>query len=265
MSKMIIDFHTHFFPDSLAPRAIEFGSSFPQVTAFTDGTRQGLEDSMRQSGIDVSVCLPLATSPDNVDGINRFAISNNYLPLIMLGTIHPDSENKTQIVAELSQAGINGIKLHPEFQQFTLDDPRMEELWSACIEHDMFIITHAGADIAFPAPYKTNPEKVAILHKKYPELKLVIAHFGSWGMWDEVEKHLIGLPIWLDMGYTGGFIAPDHMANMIRNHGVDKVFFGTDSPWRDQSTELDIVRALPLTEAEKERILGRNAAAFLNL
>jgi len=262
---MIIDFHTHFYPDKLAPRAIEIGTSPPEANAFTDGTRQALEDSMRRNGIDLSVGLPLANSPENVAGINRFAIANNYSPFIMLGTIHPDSGNKTQIVAELSQAGIKGIKLHPEFQRFKLDDSRMNELWNACIEYDIFILTHAGADIAFEPPFQTNPKQAAKLHQAYPEMKLVIAHFGSWGMWDEVEEYLIGLPVWLDLSYTPGFITPERMATMIHNHGVDKVFFGSDSPWRDQATELDFVRALPLTDKERAMILGTNAAAFLNI
>ena len=262
---MIIDFHTHFYPDSLADRAIEFGSSFPEATSFTDGTCQGLQDSMHNAGVDISVCLPLATSKENVDGINRFAIAMNHPPLIMLGTIHPDSENKTKIIENLAKAGIKGIKLHPEFQSFTLDDPRMTELWHACIANDMFVLTHAGADIAYPPPYKTNPEKVARFHRQFPELKLVVAHFGSWGMWDDVEKHLIGLPIWFDLGYTGGFIESDKMVDMMRKHGTDRIFFGTDSPWRDQATELDIVRSLPLTEEEKEMILGRNAVKFLSI
>ena len=262
---MIIDFHTHFYPDFLAPRAIELGAAPPGVSAFTDGTRNGLEASMRKAGVDISVCLPLATSPENVESINRFALANNTPPLIMLGTVHPDSTNKSQIIMELALAGIKGIKLHPEFQLFTLDDPRMTEIWTACIEHNMFVITHAGADVSFDPPYKTSPEKIAEFHKAHPELRLVVAHFGSWNMWDEVEKYLIGLPVYLDLGYTSGFISPERMARMMRNHGIDKVFFGTDSPWRDQNTELDMVRALPLSEKEKAMVLGDNAARFLKL
>lgn len=262
---LTIDFHTHFYPDSLAPRAIEFGSSFPQASAFTDGTRNGLKQSMARSGIDISVCLPLANSAENVSSINRFAIANNTDNIIMLGTIHPDTLDKPAVISGLSEAGIKGIKLHPEFQQFDFFDSRMTPLWKSCIDHNMFILTHAGADIAFEAPFRTNPEMVARFHKKFPELNLIVAHFGSWGMWDEVEKHLIGLPVQLDLGYTAGLIPPEKMANMIRRHGVDRVLFGTDSPWRDQKSDLDFIRALPLDETELEMILGRNAANILGL
>ena len=262
---LTIDFHTHFYPDSLAPRAIEFGTSFPQAEAFTNGTRKELEKSMDRAGIDVSVCLPLANSAENVDSINRFAIANNSEKIIMLGTIHPDTPDNPAVIAELSKADIKGIKLHPEFQQFDFFDSRMTPLWKSCIEHNMFILTHAGADIAFKAPFRTNPAMVAEFHKKYPELNLVAAHFGSWGMWDEVEKHLIGLPIQLDLGYTAGFIPPEKMVSMIRKHGVEKILFGTDSPWRDQKSDMEFIKSLPLTESELKMIMGGNAARILGL
>lgn len=262
---MIIDFHTHFYPDFLAPRAIEQGAAPPGVEAYTDGTRRGLEASMTEAGIDISVSLPLASTAENVASINRFAIENNRDNIVMLGTIHPDTPDKQTVIAELHKAGIKGIKIHPEFQLFNLSDPRMVELWHACIKYDMFILTHAGADISFKPPYRTSPESVAAFHRQYPELKLIAAHFGSWDMWDEVEKHLIGLPIFFDLGYTAGLLSRERMTSMIRKHGAERILFGTDSPWRSQKSDLEFVKTLQLEPLEKELILGKNASALIRL
>ncbi|MCP3965924.1 MAG: amidohydrolase family protein [Lentisphaerae bacterium] len=88
---------------------------------------------------------------------------------------------------------------------------------------------------------------------------------GSWGMWDEAEEYVIGLPVYLDLAFTLGQIDDEQLVRMIRRHGADRVLFGTDSPWRDQKTALDHFLKLDLNEDEKSLILGENAARLLDL
>ena len=68
---MIIDIHTHTFPDRIARAAIDKLSKAAHAAAFTDASNQSLLSSMEKAGIDLSVIAPVATSPAQVEKIKR--------------------------------------------------------------------------------------------------------------------------------------------------------------------------------------------------
>ena len=70
---MIIDFHTHVFPDRIATKTISLLSKNGGIPPFSDGTVNGLCQKMREAGTDISVTLPVMTSPTQFDSINNFA------------------------------------------------------------------------------------------------------------------------------------------------------------------------------------------------
>lgn len=259
---MIIDFHTHFYPDKIAERAL--ASIAGIMTPAADGTRAGLEQAMTDAGIDLAVGLPLVNSPGNSRGVNEWAIREHGGRIVMLGSVHPEEERPLDTLARIAGAGLPGIKLHPEYQNFRFGDERLNPIWQRCVELDLFVLTHAGGDIKFPPPYRSNPAELAAFHRRHPKLTLILAHFGGMDMWDEVERELIGLPVYFDLAMIGGFnFDPVRLAQLIRRHGADRVLFGTDSPWTNQREAVDFVRKLSLTDDEKERILFRNAARLL--
>jgi len=232
---------------------------------FTDGTRAGLLESMRNAGIDYSVALPLANTADNVRGVNRWAQINNESPIFVLGSIHPRTANPVEMISRIAAMGLKGIKMHPEFQDFSFEDESLFPIWEACMENDLFVLTHAGGDVSFSAPYRSDPRSLKDFHKKFKKLKLVLAHLGSWGMWDEVEKFLVGLPVYLDLAFTLGKMPDEQLVRIIRGHGAERVLFGTDSPWCDQKEAVEYFHTLPLTDKEKSLILGLNAAELLQI
>ena len=261
---MIIDFHTHYYPDKIVERALECARN-AGINAVTDGTRDGLVRSMREAGIDYSIALPLANTPDNVRGVNRWAQLQNQAPVFLLGSIHPFADNPDKLLKQIAAMGLKGIKVHPEYQDFSFDDERLFPLWEACINNDIFVITHAGEDSNFKPPYKSNPKSLLKFHQRFSALKLIIAHLGSFRMWDEAEEHIAGLPVYLDLAFTLGHIPDDQLIRIIRKHGAERILFGTDSPWCDQAQAVKHLRSLPLDEHEKELILGLNAARLLNI
>ena len=262
---MIIDFHTHYYPDKIVERAMQNATKFLKSTPATAGTRSALIESMEESGIDYSLALPLANTPDNVRGVNRWAQLNNQAPVFLLGSIHPQTKNPAEMISNIAAMGIKGIKMHPEFQNFCFEDESLFPIWEACIENNLFVLTHAGEDIAFLAPCHSDPCRFKTFHERFKELQLVIAHLGSWGMWDEVEKFIVGLPVYLDLAFTLGRVDDKQLIRIIRNHGAERVLFGTDSPWCDQGEALKYFRNLALTDKEKDLILGVNAAKLLDI
>ena len=267
---MIIDFHTHVFPEKIAPRALErllggIASQNRQGQAFTDLTLSGLKTSMQQSGVDLSVVLPIATKPSQTDSINDFAQSIWASDIISFGSLHPEQDDYETVLEDLCRRGFKGIKLHPEFQHFYIDSPRSIQILKKAESLGLLVVVHAGVDVGMPPPVHCPPARLAHVLQEVSGERLIAAHLGGFEMWDEVEKHLIGTPIWLDTAVIGPVIDAGQYKRIIQKHGADKILFATDSPWEEPKEALETLRSLGLSEQEWNLITHQNAACLLGL
>jgi predicted TIM-barrel fold metal-dependent hydrolase len=263
---MLIDVHVHIFPDAVARRAVDRLSQLGSMCAYADGTRADLLAAMNRAGIDWAVNLPVATSSEQVSAINDWAVANNVPPVHSLAAIHPDSPDPLAILGEAKRRGLRGVKMHPEYQQFDPCEDRLEFIWLACMELDFPILFHSGYDAAYPPPFRSSPAKFAILARRHPRLRMVLAHCGCLEGWRDVPETLRGIPnVAVDLAYSAGIIPPDGLIRLIRGLGAERVFFGTDSPWQDAAADAKAFLALPLTPGERERIAWRNAVEWLGL
>jgi predicted TIM-barrel fold metal-dependent hydrolase len=260
----VTDFHTHIFPDNLAQRAIDaLKQHSPESMAYTDGTLAGLKKSMRQSGVFRSVLLPIATKPAQVRTINescKALMSDDCVPF---GTLHPESKDFEDEIALLSSFHVKGIKFHPEYQDFFIDNPRLFPMYDALQSSAMIVVFHAGKD---PGPFTCDhalPPAIAAVHRNFPRLIMVAAHMGGWKIWDDVEKHLVGLPIYFDTAAVREFMAPEEFVRLAGKHGAHRILFGTDSPWFDQAEDIRWIDSMKLTQDEKDRIFFKNAEELL--
>ncbi|MHB9133074.1 MAG: amidohydrolase family protein [Armatimonadota bacterium] len=262
---MIIDFHTHTFPDALAARALAVLAERAGVPTYTDGTCAGLQASMRRAGVDLSVMAPIATRPSQARSINAWAAEQNrkYTDLICYGSIHPAQEDWAEEIDRLVADGIRGIKFHPDYQEFFVDEDRMLPIYRALAEANLVVLIHAGIDIGLPPPVHCPPERLAHVLNAVPELTIVAAHMGGYAQWDEVEQYLVGRDLYFDTSFSLTDMGPERMAALIHAHGAEHVLFATDSPWTDQAAEVTGIRALDLMEEEKTAILGGNAERLL--
>lgn len=282
---MIIDFHTHTFPDSLAEHAVGTLARSAGALPCLDGTVAGLMGSMREAGVDYSVLLPVVTKPSQQASINRTVLEINAhtkeTGLISFGGIHPDNEDYGQILRHLARNGVKGIKLHPVFQRTYLDDIRYLRIISCACENDLAVLVHAGWDISHPGLDHACPDHILpVLDTLHPP-KFVLAHMGGWGCWDQVEERIAGRDLWLDTAFsllplrpapgprkTPGAYPPlpaDQFLRMVKRHGADRILFGTDSPWNGQEDTIRCLENTGLTEEELAGILGDNGARLLHL
>lgn len=259
---MIIDFHVHIYPEKVAAKAVEFVSKLG-IQTDTNGTKDGLLASMEQSGIDISVGMTVVNNPANSEAVNQYAIDCNCDKLRMFGSVHHAEPNIIDRVNWLYDSGLYGVKVHPEYQQFTFDNPNLFPVWERCIELGLPVLTHTGADVAYNAPFHSDPIRLAEFHRRYPELKLILAHMGAYQMWDEVEEHLLGLDLYMDLAVAALELPAERLLNMIRKHGSEKILLGSDSPWFSQQKMLDNIKALPLTQDEFDLIMYKNALKLL--
>lgn len=262
---MIIDIHTHCFPDTLAPRAVPALAKAGNTPAYTDGTITDLKKSMVLANIDISVLQPIATKPEQTPGVNRWAINVQDEHIVAFGTIHPDYVDWRDEIKQLTAANIRGVKFHPDYQKFYVDDPKLFPIYEALTENRMILLFHAGIDVGLPDPCHCTPPRLRKILDAFPDARIVAAHMGGYKCWDDVERYLVGQNIYFDTSFSLEELGYDNMQRIIRNHGTDRILFGTDSPWTDQATEVSLIKFLDLSRKDTNLILGENTRNLLRL
>ncbi len=282
---MVIDIHTHTFPDKIAASTVHklgnIAHTFPQ----TNATNMQLCESMKEAGIDISVILPVATHPRQVEKINLSARRMNdsfaQTGLFSLGAMHPAYENYEEELEKIKESGLKGIKLHPVYQGMDIDDPHCIRLLKKARDLDLLVVTHAGEDIGYPGVSHCSPKMCRNVLDQIPDLKFVLAHMGGWNQWDEVHKYLLDTDAYLDTAfsvypvhaYEDAYWKENHFhlmqkeefLEMIKVFGADRILFGTDCPWANQKEYMDLMKDLPLSEEERNKIFGENANRLLKL
>lgn len=267
---MVIDFHTHVFPEKIAKKTILSLAEKSQNRPYAYGTLPELLASMQRSGVTQSVVLPVVTKPSQFDSVNRYAAEiNGKNGIISFGGIHPDDPDVDAHLDQIKAMGFRGIKLHPDYQQTFIDDPKYLHLIEGCIQRDLLVVTHAGFDEGYPEVTHCTPKRVvAMLQAIYgtsqpTKFHIVLARGGANRMFEEAEELLCGKPVYFDLAYILSYISDEQLMRLIRKHGVDRILFATDHPWSDPAQGIARIHSLPLTEAEKEKILWENAASLL--
>ena len=269
---MIIDFHTHIFPEKIAERAVSRLSAIVNIIPSTDGCAEGLRASMKKAGINLGVVLPIVTDVDRFDSIIRFAsfINETYgscheQRLVSFAGIHPDDPDYKERLVQLKREGFAGIKVHPNYQNIEFNDIRMKNLLCAASEAGLPIVTHTGYDPYTPDHGFCTPDMILEVLKDVAPENLILAHLGSNENYDEAEEKLCGQNVYLDTAYSISHVKEAQFIRMVRKHGADKILFATDSPWTEQKTCVEIVKKCALTDWEKELILFKNATKLLGI
>lgn len=265
---MVVDFHTHIFPDAIANKTISMLESKSGNIASTDGTLNGLIKSMDVAKVDLSVILPVVTKPEQFESINLFAKSVNgkyHTRLISFGGIHPNSDNYKKELNTIKSLGLKGIKIHPDYQGVMIDDIRYKRIIEYASELGLIIVTHAGIDIGIPEPVHCPPDKMRKVLDEVRPSKMVLAHYGGWKQWEEVYEYLAGENVYFDTAFTFDYINQEMFLKILDKHGSKKILFATDSPWSNAKRDIERVKALPVEESVKEDILCENSIKLLEI
>lgn len=279
---MVIDFHTHTYPDKIASKTIDLLAGRSGTKPQSDGTFAGLMENMEKRHVDVSVVLPVATSAKQYKHINELAAAENEdfdkTHIWSFGGIHPENDNYKEILRDIADKGLKGIKLHPDYQGAFFNDIRYKRIISYATELGLIVVTHAGQDIGLPDVVHCTPAMAEeVLDEVKPD-KLVLAHMGGWQMWQEVLDVLCGRDVYLDTAFSYGDIeynqgAPhrfklmdsDMFRAIVDRHGSSRILFGTDSPWSDQEKSIRDIEALGLDSHDEANIFENNARRLLGI
>lgn len=266
---MIIDAHAHIFPDRIAEKATAgIGGFYKGLVVQGNGTLGELLEKGAEAGVDRFIVQSVASVPAQVEPINNFiseSVREYPEKLIGFGAMHPDYHDIGKEIERIISLGLRGIKLHSDFQDFAIDDERAFPIYEAA-QGRLPILFHNGdtrSDLS-------SPERLLNVVKRFPKLTVIGAHFAGWSMW----KKSTGLfreyleenpesPIYTDCSSSLYAMSPEQATKLIRKFGVRRVMWGTDYPMWHAKEELARFAKLPLTDSEKEMVLGGNALRLL--
>ncbi len=264
---MVIDFHTHCFPEKIAARAMEqLRLRSGILEPFHIGTFDSLAALGKRSGIDYSVVLNIATNPQQQTNVNNYAISLKGTDgIIPFGSVHHDSPDALAELERLAENGIKGVKLHPDYQDFYCDDDKMLPVYEKIGSLGLITVFHCGIDMGYPRPVHCDPRRLAAVLPSFGDAPVVAAHFGGLIGWEDTEEYLVGKNVYLDTAYSYGMLPPKIATPIIKAHGADKILMGSDAPWSNPAHYIEFIECLDISEEEKRAILGGNAQRLLGL
>jgi len=254
---MFVDCHTHVFHPRIAEKAREQLKDHYGIDVSCSGTPEDLLERSARAGIDHCIALCAATSAAQVRPCNIYAgyLQKTYPQISAFGSIHPDCADWKAHLDTLRGMGIRGIKLHPDFQGFRLDDPRLLPIFEEAA-HDFIFLIHIG-DRLPPHLNPSCPYKMAAVLDAVPGLKVVAAHLGGYRQWRHSLEALAGREIWMDTSSCTAEIPDDILMGILKKHPRDHIVFGTDYPIVDTGEELDLLqKRTGFSSAEMDEILS---------
>lgn len=261
---MPTDFHAHAFHPKIAAKVCSQLEAHYGLPPVGSGLAEDLLDRARDAGLSRVVVHCAATVPAQMAPANDFALQLQaaHPAIVAFGTLHPHAP-RTAWEAELDRlraAGVRGLKFHPEFQGFWLDDTRLPPLLEAC--RDFIWMFHIG-DVPPPEQNPSCPVKLAKILDDFPGVRVVAAHLGGYRHWECALERLAGRDVWLDTSSSLPFIRQDTLEGIVRRHDPARLLFGSDYPLFDPGQEMDLLRQrLRLDDAAMTRLLT-NADALL--
>ena len=259
----IIDFHAHAFPDEVAESAIPYLEEEGDVKGMHDGRIASLLNLMDMEGVEKSVICCIATRPSQFEAIVSWSKQISSDRIIPFPSFHPDDQQAVEHISQIKEEGFKGIKMHPYYQQFFLDDEKLYPAYEKISKLGLILVMHTGFDIAFPRIRRCDPRQILNVMTHFPELKMVTTHLGAWQQWDEVEDLLAGRKIYMDISYTLDQIDPETARRIILKHPKEYILFGTDSPWSGPQDTYKYLQALKLGRDREELILRNNGQTLL--
>lgn len=261
----VINAHCHIYPDKIASKAVKGIRDFYDLDMSLNGRTDDLIRNGSRVGVVHYLVHSVATTPKQVKSINEFIsyeVKAHDGLFTGFGTLHPDSEDIKGDVAYLKELGLKGVKLHPDFQLFALNEEKAFKLGEAINDAGLPVLIHCGD---FRYNY-SNPEQLMPFLEKFPDMTVIGAHFAGWSMWEKATEQLAGTPnLYVDLSSSLYALSPETALELIHAYGADRVLWGTDYPMWDSVSEMEYFDKIDLTEQERSQILYENAAKLLGL
>ena len=262
-SMKFFDIHTHVYPDAIAQKATDSIKDFYNIGgAGMNGTTSMLLSRGKEAGIERFLILPVAVNPARVHSINDFIVQQLQLhpEFVGFGTVHAAMDGLMDETQRILDLGLRGIKMHPDTQAFSIDDPRLFPVYEH-IAGRIPVILHMG-DHRYDY---SQPAKLRHVLEEFPKLEAIAAHFGGYTMYDIAYEELNGTNCIFDVSSCMMFMEKGEAERYINLYGAERMAYGTDYPLWDPVTEVKRFLELDLTDDQFEQIAHKTAERLLKL
>lgn len=257
----IYNMHAHIFPEKIAPKAVEAIGHFYGIGMDCRGTKEDLIKDGDKIGVKKYLISSIATKAIQVRSINYFLSKEIDSNTVGFASLHPDSKDMEGDIDNLIKLGLKGVKLHPDFQAFNIDDKKTYPMFEICQGRLPFLIHMGDKRYNF-----SSHQRLLKILELFPKLIVIAAHLGGYSKWDELAAPYLGHErVFFDTSSSLMFLDKEKALSIIKRHGIERVFFGTDFPMWNHEDELNRFYNLPLSEKERELILNKNPKNFLSL
>ncbi len=258
----IIDMHAHIFPHKISEKATRSIGDFYDVKMFyAIGESEALLQSEQEIGARKMLVCSVATTAKQVVSINDFIAAEcaAHPEFIGFAALHGAYADIAGEVERVIGMGLQGVKLHPDFQRTAIDDKASYRIFEA-IEGRLPVLIHMG-------DYRhdfSHPTMLAKVMKDFPKLQVIASHLGGYGAWAEAEAVLYPAEqMMVDTSSSLAFMSKDRALRLIRHYGTERCMFGSDFPMWSPAEEVERHLALGLTEDEYRKIFAENAKRFM--
>lgn len=259
----IVNAHCHIYPEKIAAKAVIGIRDFYDLDMSLNGTVDGMIKDGEKVGVTHYLVHSVATTPKQVKSINEFiaeSVDKHPDKFIGFGTLHPDSEDIQGDFDYLIELGLKGVKLHPDFQLFAMNEERAYRIGEVVRDGKVPMLVHCG-DYRYNF---SNPQQIKPFLDKFPEIPFIGAHFAGWSVWKEATEKLAGTPnLYVDLSSSLYDLTPKEAYDLIHAYGTDRVLWGTDYPMWDSAKEMEYFNKIDLSENERSQILFDNASRLL--
>lgn len=257
------DAHAHIYPGKIAEKATASVGDFYHIPMHNVGLPHVLAQRGGEAGIDRFLVCSVATKVEQVRSINQFIQEKceKYPQFIGLGAWHQDITDISGEMDDIQARGLRGIKLHPDFQEFMIDDPKMLDVYREAHRRGLPVLFHTGDS----RTEFSSPHRLMNVIDKLPDFTCIAAHLGGYSEWEEARRELSGTNVYIDTSSSLFKISPEEAKENIAHFGVDHTMFGTDFPMWDPKEELERFFALGFSQEENQAMLYDNFARLFQL
>ena len=261
---MIIDSHTHIGEDN--------GRYW---------TPEELITSMDEDGIDISLVLANFTSDTGLSTKEGIEVSKRFPRLKIIGNFDYskiDAQQIEELERLLKEKLILGVKFYLGYEHYYPNDKKLHSFYAFCEEQNFPVIFHTGVlEQGSKGLLKySHPLSIDELAANFPNLKIVMAHFGNPWIWDCAAVVAKNENVYVDLsGYFAEHksIEKDEKECFIKQLSEFKFFvgdfkkclFGTDWPLYSQKEYLEAVKSLPMTDEERDLIFSQNVKTLFRI
>ena len=279
---MIIDAHTHIFPEEIRKNRQTYFSDEPAFKNLYQSPKSQLIGAhemlaaMDENQVNTAVIFGFPWKNSRL-----YKQHNDYIREVVdrypdrfigLGCFDPFSKGAEQETQRcLQKNGLAGIG-ELAFYQSGIEDSalaRLGPVMEICRDQNRPVLIHTNEPIGHPYPGKT-PNTLAQIYQliqTFPQNKIVLAHWGGGLFFFSLLKKEIKSSlkhVYFDTAASPYLYDADVYQLAIQLVGVEKILFGSDFPLLPPARYFDEMKAAGLSDEETQQICGLNAAKLFN-